>query len=80
MVVRSKSGESCGLGTIGFSEFGHLGQELLGGRVADARHAAEDAGFRLPIVVGREELGDRQFDLGKLFVEELDGLRDGFTR
>ena len=69
MVVWSKSGEGRRLGTIRFAEFGYLGQELLGSHVADTRHAAEDVGLRLPVVVGREELGNRQFDLGQLLVE-----------
>lgn len=79
MVVRGKPGQGRSLGAIRIAEFGHLGKELVGGRVTDARHATEDVGFRLPIIVGCEEFGNRQFDLGKLFVEQFDGLLDGFA-
>jgi len=79
MVVRGKSGQGRGLGAVGFTEFRHLGKELVGSRVADARHTTKDVCLCLPVVVGREEFVNRQFDLGKLFVEEFEGLSDGFT-
>ena len=69
MVVRGQSTEGSDLSSIGGSEFGDFGEQLVCGGESNARYAGEYFRFRGPIVTGFEEFCDGDFDGCKLLVK-----------